>query len=49
MRACAMLLKYVSLFKLETAFPLPQLLERVRASGVLVHSLDTGKFLVKGR
>lgn len=48
-RTCAMLLKYVSLFKLEDSFPQSQLLERARASGVLVHVLEPGKFVVKGR
>jgi len=48
-RASAMLLKYVSLFKLEAAFPLPQLLERVAASGIKVHEVDSGKFVLKGQ
>ena len=47
-RTCAMLLKYVPLFGLESAFPMAQLLERVASSGVTVHEMD-GRYVVKGR
>ena len=48
-RAGAMLLKYVSLFQLEEAFPLPTVVERVEASGITVHALPSGRYILKGR
>ncbi len=48
-RTSAMLLKYVSLFRLEEAFPLNKLVERVEASGITVHALPRGRYILKGR
>ncbi|KAL1496510.1 hypothetical protein AB1Y20_016464 [Prymnesium parvum] len=47
-RASAMLLKYVKVFQLEATYPMDQILERVTASGIIVHDLD-GRYILKGR
>lgn len=47
-RASAMLLKYVKLFKLEASYPIEAIVERVTASGITVHDMD-GRYVLKGR
>ena len=39
-RASAMLLKYVKVFKLEATYPMERIVERVTASGITVHDMD---------
>ena len=48
-RTCAMLLKYVRLFKLEETYPMEGLLERIASSGITVHDMGDGKYVLKGR
>jgi len=48
-RTAAMLLKYISLFRLEEAFPREAVLERVAASGIVVCETLEGKLFIKGR
>ena len=47
-RTCGLLLKYVTAFNLQAAFPMASLLEKVACCGVTVHEID-GKYLLKGR
>ena len=41
--------RYVKLLELEETFPLPVLLERCAESGVTVHEMDGGRYVLKGR
>lgn len=47
-RCCAMLLKYVKLFGLESSYPTASLIERASRSGIHVTSLEN-KYVFKGR
>ena len=40
---------HFELFRLEEAFPLNKLVERVEASGITVHALPRGRYILKGR
>ena len=47
-RTCGMLLKFVPKFNLEDTYPIATILERVQASGIIVHRLN-GAYVLKGR